>query len=143
MAQRIRAAAATPVIIAGCAAALAALVFVPGLRTSLDDNDRALPAAVATLAARHPGQTIVIYIAENAAWSDTAGFLVQAERSHVRACVDQPSYEFIVTGQFICTAQQKAAGVRYAFLSPAPPPGTPAVLHFASTTVTPAIGLRS
>jgi hypothetical protein len=129
--------------VAGAAAALAAFAFLPGLHAVLDDNDPALPHAVATLAARAPGRVIVIYIAFNAAWSDTAGFLVQAERAHVRACVDQPSYEFIVTSQFICTASQRAAGQRYLFVSPAPPRGTPAVLHFASTTVIPPIGLHT
>ena len=142
-AQALRRPAWDRLAAAGCAAALAGFAFLPGLHTILDDNDPALPSAVATLAGRAPGHVVVIYIAYNAAWADTAGFLVQAERTGVRACVDQPSWTFIVTSQFICTARDRSAGVRYEFVSPAPPRGTPVVLHFASTTVTPAIGLHS
>ncbi|MGO9160741.1 MAG: hypothetical protein ACLP7J_08510 [Streptosporangiaceae bacterium] len=133
----------TPAVVLAAVAALAAVAFVPGLRMSVSDNDRGLPRAVAALAARHPGRPIVIHIAYNAAWGDAVGFLVQAERTGVRACVDQPSYKFIVTSQFICNAGELAAGVRYEFVDPAPPPGTPVVLRFASTTVTPAVGLYS
>jgi hypothetical protein len=90
---------------------------------------------VAALAARDPGQTIVIHMDHNA-WVDTTGFLVQAERTHVRACVDQPSWTYMMTAQFICTAHEAATGVRYRFRSPAPPQGTPVILRFGFTTVT-------
>ena len=127
--------AATPVTAVGAAAALAAVAFVPKLHADVHDNDPALPTVVAALAARDPGRPIVIHIDHNA-WVDTTGFLVQAERTHVRACVDQPPWTFMMTSQFICTADEMATGVRYRFRSPAPAPGTPVILRFGTTAVT-------
>jgi len=125
----------TPFITLGTAAALGAVALVPGLRADVHDNDPALPRVVAALAARDPGQPIVIHI-DHDAWVDTTGFLVQAERTHVRACVDQPSWTFMMTGQFICTAHEVATGVRYRFRSPAPTRGTPVMVRFGHTAVT-------
>ncbi len=125
----------TPLIVLGAAAVLAAAAFVPGFRADVHDNDPALPAVVAALAARDPGRPIVIHIDHNA-WVDTTGFLVQAERTHVRACVDQPSWTYMMTGQFICTAHEVASGVRYQFRSPAPRSGTVVIVRFGLTTVT-------
>jgi hypothetical protein len=127
--------AATPVTAVGAAAALAAVALVPKLHADVHDNDPALPTVVAALAARDPGRPIVIHIDHNA-WVDTTGFLVQAERTHVRACVDQPPWTFMMTSQFICTADEMATGVRYRFRSPAPAPGTPVILRFGTTAVT-------
>ena len=125
----------TPVMVAGCAAAVVALALVPGLRTSTHDDIPALPAAVATLSARAPGQPIVIHI-DHAAWVDVTGFLVQAERTHVRACIEQPSWTFMMTRQFICTASEKARGARYQFVSPASYARAPVILRFGLTAVT-------
>jgi hypothetical protein len=79
------AALVTGVLVTGVLAAAAGAV--PGLRTSLRDNDPGLPGAVAVLAARDPGKPIVISIVQANAWVDATGFLVQAERTGVRACV--------------------------------------------------------
>jgi hypothetical protein len=133
--QAVRPRAATPLIVLGSAAVLTAVAFVPGLRTSIHDDGPALPAAVAALAARDPGKPIVIQISHDA-WVDATGFLVQAERTHVRACIDQPSWTYLMTAQFICTAREAAAGVRYQFFSPAPAKGTPLIVRFGHTTVT-------
>lgn len=142
--QAARPAILTPLVAAGSAAglaaALAAVAFVPGLTTSLADNEPTVPAAVATLAARAAGRPVVIHIADHYAWPATTAFLVQAERTHVRACVDQPSWTFMMTSQFICTAGEMAAGAHYEFLSQAPPPGTPVIARFGPATVIPAIG---
>jgi len=117
-------------ILAGAAATLAALTAIAGFaatplaRTStsstdpgapwisLPDTDAAIPGAVATLAARSPGQTLVLGL-DHDAWEDLTGFLVQAERTGVRACVDDPNWAYMVSSQFICTPQQAAAGADY------------------------------
>jgi hypothetical protein len=78
------------------------------------DTDAAIPAAVATLATRSPGQTLVLNF-DHDTWEDLTGFLVQAERTGVRACVDDPQWAYMVTSQFICTPQEAAAGARYHF----------------------------
>jgi hypothetical protein len=122
------------VAVAGAAAALVVLAAVPGMRTSTEDTDPGLPRAVAALAARAPGRLIVLTI-DQGTWIDTTGFLVQAERTHVRACVDQPMWTFMMTRQFICTPQEAATGVRYWFDSPKPAPHSPVILHFGNADV--------
>ena len=119
---------------AGAVAALLAFALVPGMRTSTEDTDQGLPRAVAVLAARAPGQTIVLSISHQA-WIDTTGFLVQAERTHVRACVDSSYWTFMMTRQFICTPQQAAHGVRYRFDSPRAPATAHVILRFGDTDV--------
>ena len=111
---------------AGRGGAIAAFAAAPLARTSTSysdpaapwmsppDTDAAIPGAVATLAARSPGKTLVLKL-DHSAWEDLTGFLVQAERTGVRACVDDPHWEFMVTSQFICTPHEAAAGARYYF----------------------------
>ena len=96
------------------------LAVIPGTRTSTNDIDEALPQVVATLAARAPGKTIVLHI-DHPAWVETTGFLVQAERTGVKACLDDPWYTFLMTRQFICTPAQAASGRAYWFYTPARP----------------------
>jgi hypothetical protein len=119
---------------AGAAAALVVLAAIPGIRTSTEDSDPGLPRAVAALAARAPGRLIVLTI-DHSAWIDTTGFLVQAERTHVRVCLDQSWWSFMMTSQFICTPGEAAAGVHYWFDSPKPAPNSPVILHFGNTDV--------
>lgn len=57
---------------------------------------------------------------------------MQAERTGVRACVDQPGSSYLVTRQFICTASDLAIGVRYEFLRSNAPRGTRLVLRFGN-----------
>ena len=103
-------------------AAFTALAVIPGTRTSTNDVDESLPRAVATLAARAPGKPIVLHL-DQPAWPEAVGFLVQAERTGVRACIDNPWYTFIVTSQFICTPAQASAGQAYWFYTPKVPGG--------------------
>jgi hypothetical protein len=122
-ASRVLAVAVAVLVAAGAIAALAA---APLARTSTSysdpaapwmsppDTDAAIPGAVATLAARSPGKTLVVKLDHNA-WEDLTGFLVQAERTGVRACVDDPNWEFMVTSQFICTAREAAAPYYFHF----------------------------
>jgi hypothetical protein len=111
---------------------------IPGTRTSTNDIDLALPRVVATLAARAPGQMIVLHV-DHPAWVETTGFLVQAERSGVRACLDDPWYAFLMTRQFICTPAQAASGRGYWFYTPGGlPPHAPVLLRFSGIAVVPA-----
>jgi hypothetical protein len=105
--------------------ALGALAAAPGVRTSTNrsdpavlgsspDTDADLPAAVTALAGRAAGRTIVLRFAQKS-WPDVTGFLVQAERTGVRACVLDPSWTVVVTSQFICTKPELAHGQLYWF----------------------------
>jgi hypothetical protein len=124
--------------------ALAALAVAPDTRTSTNssdpavatsgqDTDSALPAAVSTLAARSGGHMIVLRL-KHQFWGDVTGFLVQAERTGVRACVADPVYTFIVTSQFICTPADIADGQVY-WLLPAAPPGSPVLARLRQAVV--------
>ena len=135
---RPEAALSTGVAVLVAAAAFAMLAVIPGARTSTKAIDESLPQVVATLAARAPGQTIVLHI-DHAAWVETTGFLVQAERSGVRACLDDPWYTFLMTRQFICTPAQAARGQSYWFYTPhGLPPHAPVILRFSGVAVAPA-----
>ena len=106
---------------AGAVAALVAFAVAPATRTSIHDNDPQLPAAVAALAARSGGREIVLSLDAHPAWGDATGLLVQAERAHIRVCVQQSSWEFMLTSQFICTPRQIAAGARFGLEAPGSP----------------------
>ncbi|MGA2827974.1 MAG: hypothetical protein ABSF03_17880 [Streptosporangiaceae bacterium] len=134
LSQALGARTGTALAAAGAVAALAVFALVPGMRTSTEDTDSALPHAVAVLAAHAPGREIVLSI-QHDAWIDTTGFLVQAERVHIRACVDDPYWTFMMTAQFICTPQQAAGGVRFTFDSPHAPSSAPILLRFGHTDV--------
>jgi hypothetical protein len=126
----------TGVAILAAVAGVAVLAVIPGTRTgSTNDIDLALPRVVSALAARTPGQTIVLHI-DHPAWVETAGFLVQAERSGVRACLDDPWFTFLMTRQFICTPAQAASGRAYWFYTPGGlPPHAPVLLRFSGIAV--------
>jgi hypothetical protein len=113
------------------------LAVIPGTRANTKDMNESLPRVVATLAARASGKTIVLHI-DHSAWVETTGFLVQAERSGVKACLDDPWYTFLMTKQFICTSSQAASGQAYWFYTPDAPPGAPVILRFSGVTVAPA-----
>ncbi len=124
---------------------LAALAIAPDTRTSTNssdpavptsgqDTDPALPGAVSTLAARSDGRMIVLRL-DPQFWGDATGFLVQAERTGVRACVANPVYTFIVTSQFICTRPEMADGRVY-WLRPAAPRGSTVLARLRQAVVT-------
>jgi hypothetical protein len=124
---------------------LAALAMAPNTRTSTNssdpavptsgqDTDSALPGAVSALAARSDGKMIVLRL-DPQFWGDATGFLVQAERTGVRACVANPVYTFIVTSQFICTRADIADGRVY-WLRPAAPAGSTVLARLRQAVVT-------
>ena len=126
--------AAGLLVAAGTVAALVVFALAPGMPTSTHDDDAGLPHAVAALAARAHGREIVLSIT-HPAWVDTTGFLVQAERTHVRACVNSAYWTFMMTSQFICTPEQAADGVPFRFDSPRAPASTPVILRFGHSDV--------
>ena len=127
----------TAVAVLAAAAVFVVLAVIPGSHASTNDIDESLPRVVATLAARAPGKTIVLHI-DHSAWVQTTGFLVQAERSGVRACLDDPWYTFIMTKQFICTPGQAASGQAYWFYTPNVPSSAAVILRFSGVAVAPA-----
>jgi hypothetical protein len=106
----------------------------PAVPTSGQDTDSALPGAVSALAARSGGRMIVLRL-NSQFWGDATGFLVQAERTGVRACVADPVYTFIVTSQFICTPSDIANGRVY-WLRPAAPRGSTVLARLRQAVVT-------
>ena len=102
---------------------VAAFAAAPATAVSTEDTDAALPHAVQAVAAQAHGKTIVIRFNHNA-WIDVTGFLVQAERTGVRACVQDPAWTFMMSRQFICTPGQIAAGAPFWFSAPTAPSGT-------------------
>jgi len=137
--QSIRATAA---VLVAAVAAFGVFAVLASLRTDTGDNDPLLPAAVSTLADLSHGRTIVIE-ARGSSWVEIPGFLVQAERTGVRACVYQPgSNEVIITSQFTCTQQDWDAGARYEFLTSTPPRGATVLTRMGNATFGYAVVVR-
>jgi hypothetical protein len=109
----LREPAGTAVAAAAAAVGVTAFAVAPGTSSSTYDSDPALPHAVASAAAFARGRTIVLEVGSWRAMPQTSGFLVQAERTGVRACVDDPAYTYALTSRFVCTAVEAAAGVRF------------------------------
>ncbi len=135
----------TVVAIGAAALALAGLAAAPDTRTSTNssdpavlssgpDTDAALPAAVAAVAARSHGRMIVIRLYHDS-WPDMTGFLIQAERTGVRACVLNPTWTVIVTSQFICTDAEAAQGQVYWF-TPVAPRGSTVIARLRQAVLT-------
>jgi len=101
---------------------VAAFALAPATAVSTEDTDAAVPHAVQVVAAQVHGKVIVIRFNHNA-WIDVTGFLVQAERTGVRACVQDRSWAFMMSRQFICTPGQIVHGAVFWFLAPAAPSG--------------------
>ena len=63
---------------------------------------------------------IIVLRFDQKSWPDVAGFVVQAERTGVRACVLNPVWRFMMTSQFICTSPEIADSRLYWFRTIAP-----------------------
>jgi hypothetical protein len=127
----------TAAAVLAAAVGFVVLAVIPGTHANTKDIDESLPRVVATLAARAPGKTIVLHI-DHSAWVATTGFLVQAERSGVKACLDDPRWTFMMTRQFICTPAQAASGQAYWFYTPHVPASATVILSFSGVAVAPA-----
>ncbi len=125
----------TALALAAAVAGLAVFAVIPGARTSTRDIDESLPRVLAALAARAPGQTVVLHI-ELPAWPQAAGLLLQADRTGASACLDDPSLTVIVTARNICTPAQVADGASYWLYPSAPAGGAPVILRFDGVAVT-------
>jgi hypothetical protein len=134
VAEALPSAVSVPAAGAVGVAACLAFALAPATSTLFHStvSDPALPRAVRVLAARSAGKPIVIRI-KSGAWGEVAGFLVQAERSNVRACVADPSWTFMMTRQFICTPRELAQGAAYDVQPAAQAPaGAPAVARLGA-----------
>lgn len=88
-----------------------------------------LPTSVDTLAAVRPvGQKALVVALDDESWPDVAGVVVQAARSGVRACVDDPRWKLIVTARFICSQEEVDEGPTVVFRARRSPPATEGVL---------------
>ena len=135
--RRIVRIAIRAVAVLAAAAAFIALAVIPGTRTSTGDINESLPAAVtavAALAARTPGRTIALEN-DHTVWPQAIGFLIQAERTGVKACLVDPWYTFLVTKQFICTPWQAGTSPGYYFFPPVAPSWAHVILRFNGFTV--------
>ena len=68
-------------------------------------------------------------------WPDITGFLVQAERTGVRACVPNPASALVMTSQFVCTRSDIADGQAY-WLAPVAPRGHTVIIRLRQAVVT-------
>src|SRR6516225_2589145 len=118
---------------------VAAFAMAPATAVSTEDTDAALPHAVQAVAAQALGKTIVIRFNHNA-WIDVTGFLVQAERTGVRACAQDRTWAFMMTTQFICTPGQIADGAVFWFLAPAAPSGKAVIATLKNSQIIPGSG---
>jgi hypothetical protein len=104
--------------------------------------DPAIPAGVAAVGRAAAGRPVVFRF-DHDAWPAITGLLVQAERTGVTACVADPSWEFIVSSQFICTPAQLRFGARFYVYAPGPVPTNAHVLaRLVHGTVTTGNDLR-
>lgn len=129
------------------AAACAAFAVAPQTRLTTDHTDPAdlstgpnvdpaLPSGVARLAALAGGRPIVLRFSHDA-WPEVTGILVQAERTGVKACVAAPYWQFMLTGQFICTPAEVHQGAPYWLYVPGTAPrGARVVFRLRRATVT-------
>jgi hypothetical protein len=129
------------------AAAFAAFAVAPQTRFDLRHADPLntmtgsivdprLPAGVARVAAVAAGRPIVLRFPHDS-WASVTGFLVQAERTGVQACVAEPYWRFMLTSQFMCTPAELAHGMNFRIYVPGSvPPGTPVVAAFRIAIVT-------
>jgi hypothetical protein len=125
---------APTVSVLAAAAAFITLAVIPGTRTSTGDINESLPAAVTAIAGMSPGKIIALEV-DHIVWPQAIGFLDQAERTGVRACLVDPWYAFLVTQQFICTPAQVASSAGYWFYPPAAPAGTHVILRYNGFSV--------
>jgi hypothetical protein len=114
-------------------------VFVLALRGGGLENvyrgDPQIPTATAALFSRAgPQQPVVLDVRDDGTWPSAVGILVEADRQGRRACVSDRDWSFLVTKDFICTADEVADGTRFALRPPRGTPAAVAAMTYAEAT---------
>jgi hypothetical protein len=105
------AAAATMAAATMAAATFAALALSPTPVTRRETIDN-LPAVVGALA-RATGGRPVLLDTDHDAWPEMDALIVAGHRTGLRICARDPSWRFMVTGEFVCTARDIQTGHAY------------------------------
>jgi hypothetical protein len=122
-------------------AALAIVVVLVSLRglglVNTYTGSPNLPAAVTALAAARADshQPLVINL-DIGAWPDAVGVLLEADRRDVRACIEDRSFEFLVTDHFICSADEVSRGARIDFRTTYPSSAPPVLAQLPQSVIT-------
>lgn len=53
---------------------------------------------------------MVLVLAQNGAWTETVALVVHATRQGMRMCVANENYNFMFTGEFMCTHDEQTIG---------------------------------
>jgi len=94
-------------------------------------KEQVTSSAAADVTASYGARASPVVRFPHGSWASVTGFLVQAERTGVQACVADPGWAFMMTSQFICTPAELADGVNFRLYLPGSvPPGTPVVATF-------------
>jgi hypothetical protein len=102
-------------------AALAVAVQAPDLTTHREQLDN-LPQVLDTMAARANGRPVVLRT-DHDVWPELDALIVGGLRRGVRVCAEDPSWRFMVTGEFVCTPNERATGQLFLLSTTVPPGG--------------------
>src|SRR4029079_6671863 len=91
-------------------AAIVALAFLPGWRTSAGDHHPTVPATLRALKNYAAGRPLVVEIADPYLGPEVTGLLYWAHRDGFRACLTDPKGQFICTHDSLCTPPGGADG---------------------------------
>jgi hypothetical protein len=92
-------------------AALSPTLVTP--RETIDD----LPRVVDALSARSAGRSVVLDVRHNA-WPELDALIVAGTRRGMRICARDPSWRFMVTAEFVCSARDLDTGVPFRLQMP-------------------------
>jgi hypothetical protein len=106
-----------PAVVIG---ALGVASGAPALR-KLPEHVPEMPSVMAALH-RHTGGRPAVLDVQHEAWPALTALVVQGDRTGLRLCARDPGWEFLVTGRFVCTPEDRALGLPV-WLSVTAPPG--------------------
>jgi hypothetical protein len=81
-------------------------------------GDPQLPTAVDTMAERAGNDHSMVLEIDTSSWPDALGVLVESDRTGRRACMADPSWEFMVTARFVCSPTDLSNGTTFEFRTP-------------------------
>lgn len=115
-----------PTQIASLLAIVAVLVAMRGTGLTNDyTGSPNLPAAVSAMAAiRTDSNQPLVMNFDSSAWPDVVGVLVEAKRDGLRACVQDKTWNLVMTDGGICTPDEVARGSHFFFQASQPAVGT-------------------